>query len=172
MCLVLKYRAIWWNKCNREQLRLHRRHFPTLVQGLLRLAENGAIFLMPITDVCECFNWPKSSRTTRKEIQRREGLDISKAIIFGSSFPNTFFGVRFHPGHFSNAIYFSSSMAVVSVPWNRGDPFEVQLVKSSGMNTGRRKGSTFLPTGSGNGLTGTGTMWNPQDGAFLVHDWT
>lgn len=61
-------------------------------------------------------------------------------------------------------------MTVVSVPWNRGDPFEVQLVKLSGMNTGRRNGSTFLPTGSGNGLTGTGTMCNPQDGAFLVHD--
>lgn len=50
---------------------------------------------MPITDVCECRNWPKSSRTTRKEIKRREGLDILQVVIFGSSFPNTFFGVRF-----------------------------------------------------------------------------
>ena len=40
------------------------------------------------------------------------------------------------------------------------------------MNKGKRKGSTFLPAGSGNGLTGTGTMWNPHEGALRVHDWT
>ena len=40
------------------------------------------------------------------------------------------------------------------------------------MNKGKRKGSTFLPAGSGNGLTGTGTMWKPHEGALRVHDWT
>lgn len=58
------------------------------------------------------------------------------------------------------------------IPWKKLHPSPVQLSKLSGMKTGKRKGSTFLPTGSGNGLTGTGTMWNPQDGAFRVQEWT
>ena len=52
-------------------------------------------WLWPIWFKSNKSNWPKSSRTTRKEIQRRKGLDILQVIIFGSSFPNTFFGVRF-----------------------------------------------------------------------------
>ena len=44
--------------------------------------------------------------------------------------------------------------------------------KFNEMNKGKRKGSTFLPAGSGNGLTGTGTMWKPHEGALRVHDWT
>ena len=79
-------------------------------------------------------------------------------IIFGFSFPYAFLAFISLPVILVVQTISAKYGSVVSVPWNRGDPFEAQLVKFSGMKTGRQKGSTFLPSGSGNGLTGTGTM--------------
>ena len=64
--------------------------------------------------------------------------------------------------YFNMACNFNFRSYLSYTPSNSlSEPSGHKLLTFRGIKIGRRNGSTLLPTGSGNGLTGTGTRWKP-----------